>query len=62
VTGEGRLERTDAGLVPRGEGWFVLNAAEGAWWRHDGTAEPREAYAPFPTWTRGPMPDDALPS
>src|SRR4249919_3180220 len=28
------LDRTDAGLVPRGEGWFVVNAREAAW--HDG--------------------------
>jgi uncharacterized cupin superfamily protein len=30
---EARLEATDQGLVPRGEGWFVLNARE-APWRH----------------------------
>ena len=28
---EARLERTDAGLVPRGEGWFVVNAREARW-------------------------------
>ena len=28
------MDRTDAGLVPRGEGWFVVNAREAAW--HDG--------------------------
>jgi len=28
---EARLESTDAGLVPSGEGWFVLNAREGRW-------------------------------
>ena len=31
---EADLERTDAGLVPRGEGWFVVNAREAVW--HDG--------------------------
>ena len=30
---EAPLERTDAGLLPAGEGWFVLNARE-ARWRH----------------------------
>ena len=30
---EAPLERTDAGLVPAGAGWFVLNARE-ARWRH----------------------------
>jgi uncharacterized cupin superfamily protein len=30
---EAQLERTEHGLVPTGEGWFVLNARE-ARWRH----------------------------
>jgi uncharacterized cupin superfamily protein len=33
VVPEARIEQTDLGLVPRGEGWFVLNARE-ARWRH----------------------------
>jgi len=28
---EARLEETETGLVPAGEGWFVLNAREAAW-------------------------------
>ena len=28
---EARLESTEHGLVPRGEGWFVLNAREATW-------------------------------
>ena len=28
---EARLEPTDAGVVPEGEGWFVLNAREARW-------------------------------
>lgn len=28
---EAKLERTGAGLAPRGEGWFVLNAREAVW-------------------------------
>jgi hypothetical protein len=31
---EARLEQTDTGLVPAGDGWFVLNAREAQW--HDG--------------------------
>src|SRR5688500_19996960 len=30
---EAQLEQTDDGLVPQGEGWFVINARE-ARWRH----------------------------
>ncbi len=29
---EASLRRTDAGLVPEGAGWFVLNAREARWW------------------------------
>ena len=28
---EAALEQTDAGLVPAGEGWFVLNARDARW-------------------------------
>ena len=38
---EARLEATEHGLVPQGDGWFVLNARE-ARWRH---AEGRGAIA-----------------
>jgi uncharacterized cupin superfamily protein len=33
MVSEARLESTEHGLSPRGEGWFVLNARE-ACWRH----------------------------
>jgi uncharacterized cupin superfamily protein len=33
VIEEARLEQTESGLVPQGEGWFVVNAKE-ARWRH----------------------------
>jgi uncharacterized cupin superfamily protein len=33
---EARLERTETGLVPTGDGWFVLNAQEARWLHHDG--------------------------
>jgi uncharacterized cupin superfamily protein len=29
---EAPLRATDAGLVPEGEGWFVVNAREARWW------------------------------
>ena len=32
---EATLKETDAGLVPEGEGWFVLNARDASWWRSD---------------------------
>ena len=32
---EARLEATEHGLVPRGEGWYVLNLADAAWREHD---------------------------
>ena len=32
---EAPLEQTENGLVPRGEGWYVLNAREARWWRTD---------------------------
>jgi uncharacterized cupin superfamily protein len=31
VVPEASLERTEHGVVPRGEGWFVLNAREARW-------------------------------
>jgi uncharacterized cupin superfamily protein len=40
---EARLERTEHGLVPAGDGWFILNARE-AQWRH---AEGRGARLAF---------------
>jgi uncharacterized cupin superfamily protein len=35
VVDEARLTETEAGLVPETEGWFVLNAREARWWRHE---------------------------
>jgi uncharacterized cupin superfamily protein len=31
MTQEASLEQTDTGLVPRGEGWFAVNAAQLSW-------------------------------
>jgi uncharacterized cupin superfamily protein len=33
---EAALDRTDAGLVPDGEGWFVVNARDARWGHVDG--------------------------
>jgi uncharacterized cupin superfamily protein len=32
MTEEARLVRTENGLVPEGDGWFVVNAREARWW------------------------------
>jgi uncharacterized cupin superfamily protein len=32
---EAPLEQTDHGLVPKGEGWFVVNACDARWIHHD---------------------------
>jgi uncharacterized cupin superfamily protein len=36
VVPEAELVSTERGLVPKGEGWFVLNARETQWWRREG--------------------------
>lgn len=33
---EAPLEQTDHGLLPAGEGWFVMNGREAAWGRCEG--------------------------
>jgi uncharacterized cupin superfamily protein len=35
VVSEARLAQSDGGLVPGNEGWFVVNAREARWWRHE---------------------------
>jgi uncharacterized cupin superfamily protein len=32
---EAPVEKTDSGLVPKGEGWFVVNAKEARWFEHE---------------------------
>jgi uncharacterized cupin superfamily protein len=34
MTEQAKLEQTESGLVPRGDGWFVVNAREARWWYH----------------------------
>jgi len=52
VTGvpEAKLKETDAGPVPEGEGWFVLDARDAPWWRDDelGAAVVFEGEPGFP--------------
>jgi uncharacterized cupin superfamily protein len=36
---EAELEQTDAGLVPAGTGWFVLNARDGRWFHKPGRGD-----------------------
>ncbi|MDW8337728.1 MAG: cupin domain-containing protein [Thermoleophilia bacterium] len=47
---EARLERTEHGLVARGEGWYVLNAREAEWRAAEGRGAVcnLEGEAPFP--------------
>jgi uncharacterized cupin superfamily protein len=40
---ESPLESTEHGLVPKGKGWFVMNAREAPWWYREG----RGAYCEF---------------
>ncbi len=47
---EAPLERSEGGLVPRGEGWFVLNAREARWLEGDFGAYTRfEGDSRFPS-------------
>lgn len=47
---EAKLARTDDGLVPEGEGWYVLNAREASWYHSDafGSACTFEGDVRFP--------------
>ena len=36
IVPESKLQRTRHGLVPNGEGWFVLNLRDAAWRHADG--------------------------
>ncbi|HEY1369214.1 MAG TPA: cupin domain-containing protein [Gaiellaceae bacterium] len=40
---EAPLEQTEAGLAPKAEGWFVLNATDARWYHADG----RSAFCDF---------------
>jgi uncharacterized cupin superfamily protein len=36
VVSEAELVPTERGVVPKGDGWFVLDAREAQWWERDG--------------------------
>jgi uncharacterized cupin superfamily protein len=36
VVSESELVRTEHGLVPKGQGWFILNARDTQWWERQG--------------------------
>jgi uncharacterized cupin superfamily protein len=44
---EASLEKTEVGLAPVGEGWFVLNAREARWMHRPGRGD----VVPFTGWT-----------
>jgi uncharacterized cupin superfamily protein len=49
MASEAPLERTETGLVPNGEGWFVLNARDAAWHQgHFGAYTRFEGQPRFP--------------
>jgi uncharacterized cupin superfamily protein len=52
VTGipEAQLKETEAGVMPEGSGWFVVNARDAAWWTSDelGQATTFEGKPGFP--------------
>ena len=47
-----RLDPTEHGLVPKGEGWFVLNAQEAPWWQsaYFGASTSFEGEPEFPEY------------
>jgi uncharacterized cupin superfamily protein len=47
MIGEAALESTEAGLVPGGDGWFVMNARDARWINRPG----RGHNLPFTGWT-----------
>ena len=47
---EAQVEQTENGLVPMGDGWFVVSAHDARWWHHDtfGSAVTFEGETAFP--------------
>jgi len=35
MTKEAELKQSEGGVVPDGDGWFVVNAREARWWQHE---------------------------
>jgi uncharacterized cupin superfamily protein len=47
---EAQLEETEHGLVPKGTGWYVLNARDAAWRHVDGRGAVSLAHDDFEGW------------
>jgi uncharacterized cupin superfamily protein len=50
MVSEARLAQNETGLVPEGDGWFVVNAREARWWHSNtfGSSCVFEGDVPFP--------------
>ena len=49
---EAELKQTDAGLIPQGEGWFVLNARDASWIRSEERELKAWDFVHCPPWTK----------
>ena len=49
---EAKLEKTDHGIVPKGEGWFVLNMRDAVWKHADGRGAVCVVLDDFEGWRR----------
>ena len=52
VVPESKLEKTEHGLVPQGEGWFVLNLRDAEWRHADGRGAVCVVADDFEGWRR----------
>jgi uncharacterized cupin superfamily protein len=52
VVPESKLERTDHGLIPRGEGWYVLNMRDAEWRHAEGRGAVCVVADDFEGWRR----------
>ncbi|MGH3072538.1 MAG: cupin domain-containing protein [Gaiellaceae bacterium] len=52
VVPESQLEQTEHGLVPKGEGWYVVNLREAEWRQADGRGAVCVALDDFEGWRR----------
>ena len=49
---ESKLEKTEHGLVPKGEGWYVLNMRDAEWRHADGRGAVCIVADDFEGWRR----------
>jgi len=52
VVPESKLEKTEHGLVPKGEGWYVLNMRDAEWRHADGRGAVCVVADDFEGWRR----------